>query len=131
MQLESVIRTSLWVTAPLNLLVAAALAFPSSWAGSLLELPAQTHPFYTLLVGALVALFGFTYLWLALQREIVRPLLLVGACGKTLAVLISIALYALGQLSGVTATVISGDLLFAALWFYWLLRTGVTRASNS
>jgi len=117
--LSSAVRISLWISAPANLIVATAIAFPSSSLGSLLELP-DTHPFYGLLSGAMVGLFGVAYGWLALQPEIDRPLLCLGACGKLLAVLISISLFTAGELSGVTAAVISGDLVFVVLWSAFL-----------
>jgi len=101
---------------------ATAFAFPSGPIGSILELPAA-HPFYGAFSGALVGLFGATYLWLALQPEINRPLLFVGACGKLLAVLISASLFVLGKLSGVSAAAISGDMIFVVLWMGFLLRS--------
>ena len=121
--LEAFVRTSLWVTGPLNLLAAAAFAFPASGIGTVLELPVEAHPFYTLFSGSFVGLFGLIYLWLARQTPIVRPLLLAGACGKTMAATISLSLFSAGQLSGLTTTLISGDLAFAALWFYFLSRS--------
>ena len=120
MTFEGVVRISLWVTAPANLAAATAFAFPSSLPGSMLQFP-PTHPFYALFSGAMVALFGVAYAWLALQPVINRPLLLVGACGKLLAVLISGSLFLGGDLSGVTALVISGDLVFVALWATFLV----------
>lgn len=119
MKLSSAVRISLWISAPANLIVAAALAFPSSSLGSILELP-ETHLFYGALSSAMVGLFGAAYGWLALQPEIDRPLLCVGACGKFLAVLISISLFTAGELSGVTAAAISGDLVFVVLWSAFL-----------
>ena len=32
----------------------------------------------------------------------------------------AVALFLAGQLAGVTALFLSGDLLIASLWFYWL-----------
>ena len=121
MSVERIVRISLWVTAPANLAAASAFAFPSGMLGSILQLPA-THPFYAMFSGALVGLFGLVYLWLALQAEINRPVLFIGACGKLLAVLISVSLFAASQLSGAAAFVISGDLVFVALWTTYLLR---------
>jgi hypothetical protein len=117
--LSSAVRISLWISAPANLIVATAIAFPSSSLGSLLELP-ETHPFYGMLSGAMVGLFGVAYGWLALQPGIDRPLLCLGVCGKLLAVLISISLFMAGELSVVTAAAISGDLVFVVLWSAFL-----------
>ena len=81
------------------------------------------HPFYAYFSGALVGLFGLAYLWQAFSAQLSRPLLCVGACGKSLAVLIAWGLYFSSDLAGVTAFVISGDIAFAGLWFYFLATT--------
>ena len=122
MNLTTLVRTTLWITVPANLTAAIMLAFPTTQLGQLIELPQQSYSLYTLLAGSLVGLFGLAYAWLAKQKTINRPMLLVGACGKTAAVLISVVLFAMGQLSGVATTVISGDLIFATIWFIWLYR---------
>ncbi len=123
MTLEKLVRVSLGVTAPFNLVAAVAFAWPSTWLGGVLGLPTDVHPFYAYLSGALVGLFGPAYLWLALSTRLSRPLLCVGACGKSLAVLIAWGLYLSNDLAGVTAFVISGDIAFAGLWFYFLATT--------
>ena len=128
MTLEGAVRASLWITAPANLAAAAALAFPSSLLGSALALPA-THPFYAAFSGSLVALFGVCYAWLATQPQLHVPLLVLGACGKFLAVLTSFGLFLAGHLPGVTAAVISIDLAFAGLWAWYLLRKRLMSAS--
>ena len=117
------VRASLWITAPLNLLAGIAFALPGSTLGKLLQLPQPAHPLYSLLCGMLVALFGLVYFWLARQPVPNRPLLFVGACGKGLAAFIAIGLFSVAQLSGTTAAILSGDLLLAALWLYWLRMT--------
>lgn len=122
MNLTRVVRISLWITGPANLLAAYAFAFPSSAIGILLELPQQSSLLYTLFAGVFVGMFGLAYIWLATQPTFNKPLLLFSAAGKTMAVLIALVTYALGNLSGVTSLVISGDMLFAGLWFFWLLR---------
>ena len=108
------------ITAPFNLIAAFAFAFPASWIGRLIELPLETHLFYGLLCGGLVGMFGLAYLWLAGQPDLNKPVLFLGVCGKAMAVLIGGGLFLADSLSGLTAALLSGDLLFAALWFYWL-----------
>ncbi|MEJ2087592.1 MAG: hypothetical protein P8Y69_03780 [Gammaproteobacteria bacterium] len=117
---ERVIRASLWATAPLNLVAAVTFAVPAWGVGPFLQLPQEAHPLYTILSGAMIGLFGAVYVWLALQDNIHRPLLLIGACGKSLAVVIAVGLFAHGDLSGTTTVVLAGDAAFAALWFHWL-----------
>ena len=119
--MERLVRISLWVTAPFNLLAGYLFAFPSSALAGLLMMPASPTNFYTLFAGAMVALFGFMYIWIAQQGVIVRPLLAVGAIGKTIAVMISVSLFVTGNLAWLPTLLISGDLLFASLWGYYLI----------
>lgn len=129
MTLEGFVRVSLWITAPLNFAAGLAFAFPASSLGMLIELPQQQgHSLYTTFSGAMIVLFGAAYLWLVLQTTIHRPLLFVGACGKSLAVLIAVSLFLSGELTGVTTALVSGDIVFALLWFYWLSRGGSSKA---
>jgi hypothetical protein len=119
---EGLVRGSLWITAPLNFAAGFAFAFPASLLGSLIQLPQQSHNLYAMFSGSLIILFGATYFWLALQTTILRPVLFIGACGKSLAVLVTVLLFFSGELSGVTTAFISGDIVFALLWFYWLFQ---------
>ena len=84
-------------------------------------MPVEVHPLYAFLSGALVALFGLVYGWLGFQASPHKPILLIGASGKFLAVTIAVGLYLDEQLSGLTAFVISGDLVFVALWVAYSL----------
>ncbi len=120
MSLERIVRISLWVTAPFNLIAGFAISFPASGLGQLLELPSGSHPFYTILSGALVGIFGLAYIWLASQARISKPLLFVGASGKSAAVILTATLFVNDMVSSTLAFMISGDLLFAGLWFYFL-----------
>ena len=126
MKIDSLVRVSLWTTAPLNILVAAGIAFPSGWVGSTLHFPPASHDFYTLLAGSLVGLFGCAYAWAALQPVISRPLLLLGGGGKLTAAIVAGWLYRQGQLHEILAVLIAGDLLFVILWLYYLVRASVT-----
>lgn len=122
MNLTSLVRISLWVTAPFNITAAYIFIFPNSTVGNLLRLPQPAFgEFYMLLAASLVGLFGVVYIWMAVQPAIERSLLCVGAAGKSLAATIAIILAVSGQLSPVTAIVLSGDYLFAGLWFYWVV----------
>ncbi len=117
---ETIVRASLWLTAPFNLLAAYTFSFPSSGFGQLLGLPSLVHPFYAYFSGAMVGLFGLAYVWMAGQTAIDHALLFVGACGKSLAVVIALALFLQGNLAPTLALLISGDVLFAGLWFFYL-----------
>ena len=114
------VRWSLFLTSPFNLLAGYAIAVPSSPIGIGLGLPPHATDFYTMLSGALVGLFGLAYFWSGLQAQPPRAVIAIGACGKLSAVLISTTLYLTGSFSGMALIIISGDLLFVGLWFYWL-----------
>lgn len=120
MSLEQVVRASLWVTAPFNFLAGYLFAVPNSAFAQVLQLPGSEVSLYTLMSGALIAMFGGCYIWLAMQERLHAPLLFVGASGKLLAVLIAWATFLTGGLALLPAVLISGDLLFVGLWFYFL-----------
>ncbi len=69
-----------------------------------------------------IILFGGSYAWLALQPAINRPLLAFGAIGKTGAFLLVAVLWLAGQAPARGVLAITGDLIFACLFFAWLLR---------
>lgn len=116
---DRLVRYSLWLTAPLNLAAAAAFAFPTAGLGAVFGLP-DAHLLYRLFSGGMIALFGLAYAWLAAQPVIHRPLLCVGACGKLMASVIGVALFASGNLSGVAAGLLGGDAVLALLWLVYL-----------
>ncbi len=118
------VRWTLWITAPFNLLAAYAFAFPMGSVGNLLRLPQPAYgEFYMLMTASLVGLFGLAYIWMALQPAIDKPLLFVGAAGKAMAATTGLLLMLSGQLSTVTGTLLLGDYLFAGFWIYWLWST--------
>jgi len=121
---QGIVRTSLWISFPFNLGAAYAFAMPSSWLGHRLGLPAQVDLLYTSMLAMLVGLFGFTYAWLALQANFSRPLLCLGAIGKTGAFLLAVVLWYGDAVAPLLLGAATGDLAFAALWFCWLLRRG-------
>ena len=114
---------SLWISLPLNAGAAYILAFPSSWPGQVLGLPADPDPVYAYLSAYLVALLGLAYGWLALQPSIVRPLLWLGALGKGGAFAVALGLWLAGLARGHLAAAASVDLLLAVFWVIWLRGT--------
>ncbi len=114
------VSASLYLTAPANLLVGYALAFPHTAPARLIDLPVSQVSLYTLLAGSMVMAFGFAYLWLASDPLKSRPLLLLGAAGKTVAATIALVLFGLGELSATTTVLLQGDLLLALFWFVYL-----------
>lgn len=115
------IRRALAVTAMFNFAAALAFGFPAS-VGQLVALP-NAPAVYTALTAAFIALFGGSYAWLALQPVISRPLLMLGAIGKTAAFSIFFSLWLFGQVSLLLMIGGIGDLAFALLFFAWLRRS--------
>ncbi|TDU28622.1 hypothetical protein DFR24_2997 [Panacagrimonas perspica] len=118
---EALLRASLWATAAANLGVALLVLLPQTLPGQLAGLPQEPAPaLYRVLLAVFIALFGFTYAWLAHRRVVERSLLMLGATGKLLAFLGVSILWCVGDISGRFALLMIGDLLFAALFFAWL-----------
>jgi hypothetical protein len=117
---DDIMRHALRVTAVANLGVAIVLAFPASLPGQLIGLPASVPAVHRLLLAYLVGLFGVAYAWLARQPRIDRPLVAVAAAGKAGAAAIAVGCWLAGRATGRSAVVFSGDILFAALFTWWL-----------
>ncbi len=78
---DRLLRSALWTSVALNtlgVLVFAPLAVgrPSPL------LPVSPSPFLAAQVGLVIGLFGGVYFWLARQRTIDRPVLVIGGLGK-------------------------------------------------
>lgn len=117
---DTFIRSVLWASAAFNLAGAMLFAFPESTISQLAGLPIPVPAFHSLLLAEFIILFGGSYAWLALQPSINRPLLAFGAIGKTGAFLLVALLWLLGQAPGRGVLAITGDLVFACLFFGWL-----------
>jgi hypothetical protein len=117
---DKFIRVVLWASALFNLAGAMLFAFPESTLSQLAGLPVPVPTFYALLLAEFILLFGCSYAWLALQSSINRPLLAFGAIGKTCAFLLAVVLFVAGQVPARGVLAITGDLIFAGLFFGWL-----------
>lgn len=115
------LRTTLWISFPFNFLAGYILADPASALGRAVGLPASVPPAYATLSGFLVCLFGAAYAWLACQREINRPLLAFGTLGKFGVFLIALTLWLASGISLPVLCIAVGDLVFAAIWCWWLV----------
>lgn len=117
----TLLRRALWLSAAANFGVAALLLAPQSTPGQLAGLPGVPAPaIYTVLLALFVALFGGAYAILAQQARPDRGVLALAAIGKGLAFVATLALWLAGEASGRWASLLVGDLLFAALFFAWL-----------
>ena len=117
------IKASLWITCPFNFVAGYTFAFPSSLTGRLVELPTAVPPVYAAATGFMVCLFGGMYAWMALQKQINRPMLCLGAIGKAGVFVLASVLWLRGTAPGPLVVAAAGDLAFAALWFRWLAKS--------
>lgn len=120
MILQSIVRASLWITFPFNILAACIFAMASFMPAQLTGLPQPAHPLYALLCALFIALFGFMYAWLARQPTLNRPLLFFGAAGKSSVFLLAVCLWLSGDVAAQIVYVSTVDLALALLWFSWL-----------
>lgn len=117
---DNIIRGALWITAVANAGAAVVIAFPSSTLGRLAGLPDLVPVIYRALLAFMVALFGGAYAWLAIQPRIDHPLVALSAAGKAGVVVIVLACWLGGQATARSAILFSGDLVFAAIFLWWL-----------
>ena len=115
-------RKILWASALFNIGGALAFAFPATL-GQLMGLPMPVPAIYSALLVMFILLFGGTYAWIAVQPQINRPMVVLGAIGKICAFGVVFGFWLIGEapVRGVLAA--SGDLFFASLFFRWLRAT--------
>jgi hypothetical protein len=118
--MTAVVRITLWISCPFNLIAAWLFVRPASALGQFLGMPTEVPSLYSLVVGFLVCEFGVTYAWLALQRHIHRPLLAFCAIGKSGVFAIVLLLWLSADVAGRLVLMASGDLVLAFIWFSWL-----------
>jgi hypothetical protein len=123
MSKDKVIRRVLGASAIFNLAGALLFAFPSSVFGQLAGLPGAVPAAYRALCALFVLLFGGAYAWLAVARVIDRPMVAFSAIGKAAAFATILALAVAGKTPLRSLPPISGDLIFACLFGWWLLGT--------
>lgn len=119
MNRDRVMRRTLQVSCPFNFAAAIALAYPASSLGQLFGLPADAPAVYRALAGGAIALFGFAYGWLSVQRVIDRPLVVLSICGKLFAFSSLLLLAVLDQLPTRAPLLGAADLVFALIFLWW------------
>ena len=113
-------RRALRTSFVFNLFGALGFAFPGSL-GSLAGFPSPVPRVYSATLAVLVALFGCTYGWLASQPHIDRPIVVFSTLGKAGFFAVVLGCWLLGELPGIALGAATGDLVFAAIFFWWLL----------
>jgi hypothetical protein len=114
---DRTVRTALWASVALNAM--GVLAFlPLALGRPSLLLPLAVPPYFAAQVGFTIALFGVVYAWLARQRPIHRPLLVVGGVGKLGFFLLTLVYALAGALPGRLVPSALPDLVFGTI-FLW------------
>jgi hypothetical protein len=119
MDRDRVMRLALRATCALNFGAAFLFLFPDSL-GRLAGFPGPASALHRVFVAFMVALFGATYGWLARRPRIDRPLVAFCALGKAGFFTVAFGCWLFGELPGRGAFTASGDLVFAAIFVWWL-----------
>jgi hypothetical protein len=114
---DRIVRTALWASVVLNALGVVAF-LPLALGRPSPLLPLAVPPYFAAQVGFTIALFGVVYAWLARQRPIPRPLLVVGGAGKLGFFVLTLVYVLADELPRSMVPSALPDLLFAAL-FLW------------
>jgi hypothetical protein len=120
---DLIMRRALWASVGFNLFGAAIFAFPESPLGRFVGLPGPVPPVYGAVIAFFVLLFGGAYAWLALRPVIDRTLVGFAAIGKAGFFCLIAALWLLGHAPALGVGAAVGDLVFAAIFAWWLLGT--------
>lgn len=118
---EKMLRMALRVSVPFNFLAAYAIAVPGSIVGRLMGLSPESDMLNASILAFLIAAFGAVYAWLSVQKVIDRPLICFSAVAKTGVFIIAFLVWVRGSASGMTVLFTVGDLVFAGIFFAWLL----------
>jgi hypothetical protein len=116
---DAFFRKVLWATVFYNVAAAMAFAFPAS-VGQLAGLPLPVAPIYRAILAFFVLLFAAAYAWLALTPSIDRPMVAMAAAGKAGVFVIAVVLWTLGEGPALFIPGATGDLIFAAIFAWWL-----------
>ena len=120
MDTDQLMRRALRTSVVFNLGGALLFAFPDSL-GRLAGFPGSAPHMYTAFLAFMVTLFAATYAWLARQPRIDRPIVVFAALGKTGFFVVVFMCWLLGEVPGRAVVGASGDLIFAAIFAWWLL----------
>jgi hypothetical protein len=113
-----VLRGALWTAVVLNAIGVVIFAPPAlGFAAD--SLPIRAPRFYAAQVCVTIALFGGVFAWLAVQPQINRALVVVGALGKLGFFALAVAYWAAGDLPGSAVPQATPDLLLALVFLWW------------
>ena len=114
-------KVALSVTGVLNMFGAILFLPASASLRAANEFPVGSHPFYLSIISSWIFLFGLCYLWLGIKGRNERLFLVIGAAGKAAFVVLAFLFVARGDIPVTTALSTLPDLVFAALFTYYLV----------
>jgi hypothetical protein len=117
-RLHPLFQLALWITVPVNFTGAVIFSLPAL--RQLIGLPESAQPFYGVLIGVWIALFGLGSLYLALSKNYDKTFLFISAFGK-LSFFALVVVYFLRNEAGILALLASIiDALLASIFLSWL-----------
>jgi hypothetical protein len=114
-------RRTLFVTGGMNIVAATGFLPSARFARVAAGLPEDAPSVYLLTIGMFVLLFGAGYLWTAASGRAERLFIALSAVGKLTFVGLLTTLWATGTLSVRAPIAGAPDLVFALLFFAWLV----------
>ena len=118
--LPSWMRTALFATGVMNVAVACVFVPGAATMRETMGFPREAPAVYLLTVGLFVMLYGLAYLYVAARGLEERLFIAVAAVGKLGFVSLLVGLWAHGSLPLRAPVLGSADVLFSAVFFYWL-----------
>lgn len=120
---DRIIRIALWSTVALNAVGTAIFTVPAL-GGTSAFLPVETPRFFAAQLGFVIALFCGVYAWLALQAQVNRAVVVVGALGKLGFFGLTLAYAVAGDVPVRMAVNATPDLLLAVVFLWWARTSG-------
>ena len=124
--MEAYARVLFGVAGVVNLLVGVSILWAWNSLAPLLQLDPVSGPNLWLVyfAGSMVGLFGIVYLLIAHDPQTYRPCIAIFTAGKIMAFACALAVWLSGASSSARFTILlSGDVVFAALFIDYLRRT--------
>ena len=114
-------RRTLFATAGMNILAAAAFVPAAEPLRAVLGIPEAGHALYLLAVGMFILIFGLGYLWAAIAGRAERLFITLAAVGKLSFFGLLVGCWTVGALPIRLPVLGTGDLIFAMLFLAWLI----------
>lgn len=118
--MENWFRNALFATAAMNLLGAPIFVPPNEFARKMLGFP-ESDALYLWIFAAWIFGFGVCYFLTALYRRREKMFIAIGAIGKLSFFAVVLICAVSGKISFLAPLAAVGDLIFGALFVYWLL----------